>query len=404
MATTQFSIPSWNLEIVQDRVANLARKAERAGMSGITLRVIGERLVEDRRIESKEERALAPKILMVDIEIDGEPKLDGWKFVGVLDLTSVQGEVIVRAVPGQKVPSQYFHHAGSCDHCNKIRIRNETFVVENEDGVTQAVGRTCLKDFLGHSPFGLVGYLNHLGELFDDLNNDEYLFGGGERAVRYHDLTNFLLLTAAVIRIDGWVARSAANPEQGRTATADNVMHLINGPSRGNYRDHSELVAKYAPTEQDAEDVELAVEWVKAQAPDSEFIHNLQAIVRSGVVSHKNAGYAAAIVSFYQRARDKLNLSKSAYAAINNEYVGEVGDKIETVVVMKSQRQFDNYYGTVWMHEFIDNDGHVLIWMASGRRLNLDVGDQVKIKGTIKQHKMYGDMRQTYLIRVKVTD
>ena len=45
----KFSIPEWNIETVRARIDKLNRRAQRAGMSGIELREVGETLINDPR-------------------------------------------------------------------------------------------------------------------------------------------------------------------------------------------------------------------------------------------------------------------------------------------------------------------------------------------------------------------
>ena len=37
----------------------------------------------------------------------------------------------------------------TCDYCNTLRNRNETHIVQNEEGTIHQVGSTCVRDFLG---------------------------------------------------------------------------------------------------------------------------------------------------------------------------------------------------------------------------------------------------------------
>jgi hypothetical protein len=406
-----FFIPDWNIPVVQERIAKLNRRAERAGMTGIEMRELGFKMVNDPRYDEKKyERAgiEIPKIKMIEIEVEGEPKIEGWKFVGVLDLITIPNTVLVKAVPGESVPQQYFDHDGSCDHCNKIRRRNETFVVQNEDGTTQAVGRNCLRDFLGHSPYGLVGYLQLLHDLFADLDDDDYrMGGGGGYTPTNYELVRYLSIVACVIEVKGWVPRSAACPEEGRDATADIAFDVLvppRNPTPQERRIYEEKVAKYRTSDKHKEEAKKAAEWMLEQNPDNEFIHNCQAIVRSETVNYKTCGFAAAVVSSYQRSQERLKLKEREFAALNNEYIGQVKDKIETEVTLKKVRGFDGQWNTVWMHEFRDNEGHVIIWMSNAGKLDYDIGEKFTIRGTIKQHKLYNDLKQTQLIRVKVVE
>lgn len=58
----------------------------------------------------------------------------------------------------------------------------------------------------------------------------------------------------------------------------------------------------------------------------------------------------------------------------------------------------------MYIHTFRDADGNVLIWKTSSNSLpDMESGDQVQIKGTVKEHSEYKDEKQTVLTRCKVT-
>ncbi len=397
-----YSVPEWNIPVLESRIIKMNKRAVKLGCDPLVLTTHKIETISDPHFEGESKDA--PLFVIHIISIDGvAPKLNGWKFVGTLDHVSLPGTVMVHTVPGEKVPEEFFTHDGTCNHCNKIRRRNETFVVENEQHEHLAVGRNCIRDFLGHNPQGLVGYLDQLDELFNDIKNDN-LGGSGGPSFYHYNLNEFLAYTAAVIRINGWTPRSAANIDEGRPATADIVAHLVNPPLStyaSLYDEWKKAVVKYDPTADDIQEAVNSIEWVKMQEPNNEFIHNLQAIVRANTVVGKLFGYAAAIISAYQRANEKLRLRMSNLASIVNEYVGETGMRITVDVVLKQVRYFDSNYGTVTMHEFRDMEGHVLIWMSNVGKLDHDIGQQFRIIGSIKKHNLYNDTKQTVLTRVR---
>lgn len=91
--------------------------------------------------------------------------------------------------------------------------------------------------------------------------------------------------------------------------------------------------------------------------------------------------------------------------AIKSEYIGNIGDKIEVKVLFKRQYEFISnytYYGeTNYINTFEDESGNILVWKTSSYQ-SIDEGNTYTIKGTIKDHKEYRNVKQTVLTRCKI--
>ena len=86
-----------------------------------------------------------------DVTITGEPpRYRGWRFVAAVD--AVDGGTVLRYPPGSTATVANDQvRAGECDHCQTTRARRSTVLVAHDDtGQLLQVGRSCLKDFLGH--------------------------------------------------------------------------------------------------------------------------------------------------------------------------------------------------------------------------------------------------------------
>lgn len=91
-----------------------------------------------------------------------------------------------------------------------------------------------------------------------------------------------------------------------------------------------------------------------------------------------------------------------------SQFVGQVGDKIDITAAYRFSAHFTTHIGwmeeTMYIHNFKDESGNTLIWKTTKGigSLNLQEGDLVHIKGTIKEHSVYKDEKQTALIRCKI--
>lgn len=91
-----------------------------------------------------------------------------------------------------------------------------------------------------------------------------------------------------------------------------------------------------------------------------------------------------------------------------SQHVGTVGDKVEfkgSYVRTGSweQKSFSGYgMETMYIHTFKDADGNVFTWKTQ-RGLAFEYGENVNVKGTVKEHTEYKDEKQTMLTRCKIT-
>jgi hypothetical protein len=85
---------------------------------------------------------------------------------------------------------------------------------------------------------------------------------------------------------------------------------------------------------------------------------------------------------------------------MKSEYVGNVKDKITVDVVVIGCTGFESQYGYMFVNTFkAVNSDNVFVWITGTKAY--EVGTQMKIMGTIKDHKEYRDVKQTVLTRVK---
>jgi hypothetical protein len=88
------------------------------------------------------------------------------------------------------------------------------------------------------------------------------------------------------------------------------------------------------------------------------------------------------------------------YDASPSEYQGEVGDRIEETVVITKKLPFNGPYGPSTLYSMKDDNDNVYTWFTSSAA-DFQEGTQYRIRGTIKEHKMYRNEKQTVLNRVQ---
>jgi len=419
---TTYWIATSNMERLNKEIAKLNKRADKIGCPPVEVVILGTRLIPDpnkmsqmeiARVEqgrapiSQAERDELPQIEQTEVEIVGEgPKIEGWKFVGTLDHYTIPGKVIVNAVPGETVPAQYFEIPADCDHCNKIRRRIETFVLEGVDeneGEFKMVGRNCLRDFFGHDPQAVARWLtrliNFVGSLEDE--DEEWGYGGGGRVEHYYGAVKALTNTIAAIRSFGWVPRSASDDEN--IPTVSHVFYIMNPPYGAKEAEQKRIFmtrVKFEP-EADLKEAEAAIAWLKTQSGDNEYMHNLKLLEDQEAVPSKMMGYWCSLAAAYQRDQDRLERAKRTKKL--NEYYGELKERIEVEVKCVGINYIDSYYGTVCIHRMLSVEGHTIIWFANADA-KMVKGGHYKVRATVKKHEEYKDWKQTQVNRLMVLE
>lgn len=95
----------------------------------------------------------------------------------------------------------------------------------------------------------------------------------------------------------------------------------------------------------------------------------------------------------------KIDAERKAQAELSN-HVGSVGDKIEVEVTVISKFNIDTIYGGSDIIIFKDGQGNQFKAYYTGSTV-FERGDIVKLRGTVKGHGEYKDVKQTQLTRIK---
>ena len=82
-----------------------------------------------------------------------------------------------------------------------------------------------------------------------------------------------------------------------------------------------------------------------------------------------------------------------------SEFIGEIGDRIDVELTCDKAMPIMNNYGTNYFHTFHDDCGNVYVWSTTARLL--EVNTVYHIRGTVKEHSIYKNVKQTILSRCK---
>lgn len=421
--TQTYTIPAWKLPSVQERIEKLNKRCRRLSIPEIILTVTGAGVKEfrtcrgERGVQYDEQGNPKPRLVPFNtIEVTGSaPSLAGWQFAATFEHDAETGLTILRRSDAFKgeIPTQYRKASPVCDHCNKARRRNDTYLCYSaETAVFKQIGRNCLRDFLGHrDPHSVASAAEvwfDLTEVFSDKEEDWDGCGGGGSGEVVFDLELFAIRAFAVVRVKGFTGRVKAREYAGLVATADTIINVLL-PTR-NQRESKAwqaLDAETQPTEQDKERALAAIEWARSIDTDTanDYQHNLFVSCSSELLTPRRVGIVASLPAAYLKHLDKAEeLRKAKENRKPSNFVGTVGERLKglQLTLNKVITIPDNGFGESYLHKFEDADGNQFTWFSSSQAW--EEGNAYVVTGTVKthqDHEKYG--KSTVLSRCKDT-
>lgn len=82
----------------------------------------------------------------------------------------------------------------------------------------------------------------------------------------------------------------------------------------------------------------------------------------------------------------------------HSEYIGEIKERLRDLkVILTAVRSFDGFYGTSFLYTFSCGE-NILVWITSSCK-DIEIGDEIFLTGTVKEHSVYKGVKQTKLSR-----
>ena len=386
----EFKIYDVNIKALEVKLAKLNKKAVKLNCEHFALNIISTETVRNEELKT------VNKVYTLEL-IGNPPKMDNWQFIGSIE--PHESANLIKVIKGETYPENYRTHGNYCEHCKSTRSRKMLYLVKNtESGEYKAVGKTCLKDFTGHT--NPLAYATLLEAYLDSSWLEEFEgVPNGSGLQRKYNLEEYLTYVSACIRDSGWISRSKAQEDYCQ-ATADYAVDVMTA-TEGKRKKYG-----YPETnEQDRELAQKSIVWAKELEATNDYLNNIKIIALDEVTTYKNMGFAASIVSSFTRHIER-EIKKEMKATAKkqeliSDYVGSIGQKIQIELKFVACHSFETQWGTTDILKFLDQEGNVFIWKTSTSQL-IEQGQTVKIKGTIKDHSEYAGARQTILTRCKI--
>ena len=388
-----FMIPIAYMDKFEKKIEKLNKKAKQLNVDSIKVENLG---VE---IELRYEDQYEVPCYKIKISQGQDIKIDGYEFVGKLERNL--GDTFL--YNGDENVPKAQKEVRVCQHCNSNRARKLLYILKNSKDEYITVGKSCLIDYIGHSEAEKVAkYYQELSLFFalDDMFLDGYGIGSVEPTLFSIDQ---ILRTSIVSIKDRGYYKSDVEDNMPTKVDVYNIMF----PKLKREKELNEE-ARLIPKK----DIDEIKEVILSMELTSNYIENLHAIIKDGYVPYKFLGYASSIVPTANKELERIRLEKERIANEgNSSYVGVVGEKIEVKAVFKRHSFYDyisNYtgqYETMHIYTFVDENGNNIVW-KTGPNKDFEIGDRLIIKGKVKEHSEYKDVKQTILTRptIKFTD
>lgn len=368
-------VPEHRLGEFQERINKINRKAEKYGCQKIQI------LEESELYDYTEDRIEYIVVKDFTLEIP-EIKLGDYEVVGVIKHPSrghEESEVI--QFYGEEGLSKRYADIDStrCDHCNTERYRTCQIVLRNKEGKEIVVGKSCVEEYTGiklHADYKLFAEMDF---------EEEFDFLKGSFHVPTYEISKVIKITTEIIKKDGYVRKSEQDFQLNIVPTFLRVLNTKFNDIEGD----EELLKEYR-------------NYIETNTFDSDFMNNLKNISRLDHIVEDYFPMVACGVNMFLKNKQRVERQKNIS---NSEFVGSENEKIElnNAEVVKIS-YFETLYGRSVRIEFNYN-GNSVVWftnVSSFEKQNLKENMKYNLKGTVKKHDTFNNVKQTILTRVKV--
>ena len=397
---SRYFIPESAIDSLETKLATIRRKCAKYGCEFSYSR-IGETF---KKVEIQDNEGMRTEVTIkaIEVEVSGTAIAEsGWKLAGKIE--HLETGNLIHSFGDATIPDWYRSASPRCEHCNSDRHRKETYVLYHaENNAWKQVGSSCLKDFTGYVSAEMAAAVASVYALLDQISEDRIHIASSPK---YFDTESVICYAIECVKHWGY-----HKSEEGNDATRERVRDLMHR--------HMKLPASidavtFDPMStanlQTFEDLRSRLLALNAE---DDYTNNLQVLLRAEKVPEKHLGILVSAVPYYNKmiARDVEQRKTS-----NSEFVGNVGDKLTIdIATVKLVNIYDGYYGSTWRYQIVDTHGNVFMWDASSPMWDTvcvedspkgDVieGLPLQIKGTIKKHDEFRNIKQTWLTRCRVT-
>lgn len=392
-----YSIPVNKVEKLKKIINRYRNKG-----ANITFNLLGKSIkdgilrIQDPKMHTFDEKKI--KIECQDVEVDGSYKINDWQFVGIVEFKS-SGNIIRLADSSfeGEVPDRYKHTAPVCEHCHINRARTNCYLVYNsKTDEFKQVGSTCLLDYTEGMDANTCASTMSCLEIIRTIGEDEYVdsddfFGDGFNHTGYGlNAEEVKKLAISTVKKYGY------KKSDSEISTKDILSTKLLGTFK--QVDGLGLDAIVPASDEEVKEIDNFAENID---DNNSYMHNAKVAWLSKDIEYRDFGFICSFVNTFLKYKEKEKQLKANQESSANEYVGEVGDKIQftvssaRVLYIKDNSGYGYGAAPSYVWELKDSVGHTYIWSTTYDEIN--EGDT--IKAAVKKQQEYMGIKQTIITR-----
>lgn len=383
---TRAFVPADAVEIVVERVARISKRATKKGFPAPLL-TFGR--TEDRPVIGDSGKPIEGEYSKwVEVIIEGEPiKFSGWELLAVVSYLEDHYHnimPIVDRVPGVEGDIGQVTEYDYCGHCKTVRRRNETFIVRKSVGDVDQynqVGRNCLRDFLGHSPDGLIAMYEAYRTL--SLDDDE-IAGWGRSATKFYPPEHILAISARIVAKEGFYISKARAEEDDKTSTAELVKSFLSASAAVRKR----LEQEYPDSPESERILSTTIEHIPGLDPANEYEGKIMSLAAASGIQWRHIGTLASGVIIGLRSIERAAKNK---AKGDSAFLGQVGERITVPATITFKKEIASDFGSGFSYliRMLSDGKNDMLWWASWSPTShaMKEGDVFTVVGTVRGHE-----------------
>jgi len=310
-------------------------------------------------------------------------KLGEFEVLAVIEHNAVEGsnENIIHVIKeNASVPLEYRTVKSHCQHCKSDRKRNKTVLLINAENQIIQVGSTCIKEYTGIDGLSIIGNYQDIHDICIEEPKMDY--DNFSKQLKYDKTIDYLASCIQLINSKGyekevtkykaWEISGTDDLDKKYLPVAEKIINYFQNREFKEYETFQNNIKQY-----------LSNEYTKI----------------NGIVAY-------AYVSYLNELEKDEKKAKEQEGKKDSNHIGNTGDKLEKELTLKKRVSYETSYNgynevTQYIYLFEDAEGNIYKWNTS-KYLELDNGDNLKLKGSVKAHEEYAGAKQTVLTRCKL--
>jgi hypothetical protein len=222
----------------------------------------------------------------------------------------------------------------------------------------------------------------------------------GSKSEPFESNITILSLALAISEKSGYVSTKQAQANE-LESTKDAVNWVLHPPISLETGGREYIRSVWLRADQLRDKAQELITWGIAHfaSESGDYAHNMRIFLSSEYTQEKYFGYLVSVIGAYNR--DLQDKAKADQVRSDNQYLGNVGDKVTVEVVVNKVIVSDGHYGLSYINIMTElSTGNNVVWFGSNKVLN--DGEQVTLKGSIKALNDRDGKKQTVLTRCKI--